>query len=301
MSPTNHALGAKNVMNTDGFLQRLFNGYRARKVREFYYEKFYSRPKPYTVHYNEITGPYRLVMRVADGPGMRQRLREGTEMPQRRVFLPLLAPGFFCCDVGAHVGDYTVEMAMRVGPQGRVFAYEAVPYWFDMLQKSVEANRLTNVVTQLAAVGARRGKVRIPSEMLTGNIAKPGKVQKSHSGTKAAMKMAEVPVVRLDDELDHLDAIKVDCEGYEVEVLKGMEKLLSKNPKLVLFLEVHARQLRDVGSSLSDLACLLLQTYRLKVHQISVKHCICSGVGLSLASFPEVISIEKFVSNFRNT
>ncbi len=158
-----------------GFRQRLFGGYRMRKAKEWYYRAFYNRPREYTVSYNEITGPYKLWMRLADGPGMRKRLREGTEMPVRRVFLPLLEPGWFCCDVGAHVGDYTIEMASLVGNEGRVFAYEAVPHYFDLLEKSVQANHLTNVVAKCAVVGSVPGKAIIPRGMLTGSIAQPGR------------------------------------------------------------------------------------------------------------------------------
>ncbi len=110
-----------------------------------------------------------------------------------------------------------------------------------------------------------------------------------------------MPVIRLDDELDRVDAIKVDCEGYEVEVLKGMERLVPKNPRLVLLLEVHGRKLGQVDSSLSELAELLLKEYGFMVHQISYKHCICSRSKLPLEQFPQIYSIEEFVTSFRGT
>jgi len=282
-------------------LWRLCNGYRPRKIKEWYYTTFYSHPGEYTVHYNDVTGPYRLVMRLADGPGMRQRLREGTEMTQRRIFLPLLGQGWVCCDVGAHVGDYTVEMALIVGPKGRIFAYEAVPHYFGLLQKSVKANGLSNVITKLAIVGANPGKAMIPSEMLTGNVARPGKIANHGSYQQEKPAMAEVSVVRLDDELDRLDAIKVDCEGYELEVLKGMASLIEKNPSLILFLEVHERQLRDVGSSLSELGMLLLMDYGFKVYQTSSKHCICSQNDLAVGNFERLKNTDEFVTRFHGT
>lgn len=113
--------------------------------------------------------------------------------------------------------------------------------------------------------------------------------------------MAEVPVVRLDDELDRIDAIKIDCEGYEVEVLKGMERLVPENPQLVLLLEVHERQLGLAGSSLLELAELLLKEYAFVVHQISYKHCICSRCELPLEQFPWIGGVKEFVAGFRGT
>jgi FkbM family methyltransferase len=280
---------------------RLKKGYRVRKIREWYDATFHAEAKEYVVRYNEITGPYKLVMRLADGPGMRQRLHDGTEMAQRRIFLPLLRSGYVCCDVGAHVGDYTVEMALLVGVRGRVVAYEAVPHYFGLLQKSLKANGLMNVETRLAVVGERPGKASIPWAMLTGSIARPGRVARMpHESIQGAV-TAQVPVVQLDDELDRLDAIKVDCEGYEVLVLKGMRKLVNFNPRLVLFLEVHERQLKEVGNSLSELGALIFGDYRFKCHQIGYKHCICSQSDLPLSNGSRLSSVEEFVLHFRGT
>jgi FkbM family methyltransferase len=280
------------------FLRRVRQGYRVRQLKAWYHRTFSKTARAYTVRYNEITGPYRLVMRLADGPGMPGRLHKGTEMPQRRIFLPLLRPGWHCCDVGAHVGDYTVEMALLVGSQGSVHAYEPVPHYFGLLQKTIAANGLTNVVPRLAAVGAAPGIVNVPVEMLGGNLARPRQIGIT-SEPLASAAMAAVAVIRLDDELEQLDALKVDCEGYEVAVLKGMERLVRNNQGLIVLLEVHDTGLQDVGSSLSELGAMLVDEYRLKIYQIGSRHCICTRVEGPFDRFPQRRTRDEFVAHFR--
>jgi FkbM family methyltransferase len=272
-----------------------------RRVREWYYNTFHNRPKAYTVRYNPVTGPYKLVMRLADGPGMRKRLRQGTEVEQREVFLPLIGPGWHCCDVGAHVGDYTIEMALCVGPEGKVYSYEAVPHYFELLTESIAANRLSNVVPTLAAVGAESGSIVVPRDMLTGNLGRPGRSVRGGEEGRPSGQAVEVPLVRLDDEIPRLDAIKVDCEGYEVKVLRGMRRLISKSDGPIVFLEVHDRQLTEVGNSLSELASLLLDECGLVVYRIGFKHCICSKREMPLEKFGILKTPNDFVTAFRRT
>ncbi len=286
---------------TASVFRRLAGGYRVRRVREWYYNTFHNRPKAYTVRYNPVTGPYKLVMRLADGPGMRKRLRQGTEVEQREHFLPLIKPGWQCCDVGAHVGDYSVEMALCVGPEGKVYSYEAVPHYFELLTESIAANRLSNVVPKLAAVGSEPGSILVPRGMLTGNLSRPGRSAGGAAKRRQSGETLEVPVIRLDDEISRLDATKIDCEGYEVRVLRGMRRLISENDRLIVFLEVHDRQLTQVGDSLSELASLLLDDLGLIVCQISPKHCICTGREIQLGESNPLHAAHEFTAAFRGT
>lgn len=273
-------------LNMSNLVDRVVHNHRWRKLRNFYDRSVHNRPRLFTVRYNKLTGPYRLCLRLADGPGMRQRLCEGTETAERYIFLPLLQKGWICGDIGAHVGDYTVEMAMLVGPQGKVYAYEVVPHYYELLKRGIEANGLTNVVPRLALVGATPGTVPLPVKMLPRDMM---------GGA-----VTDVPRVRLDDEIPRLNAIKIDCEGYEVDVLKGMTRLIAENRGLLLFLEVHNRQLPEAGSSLEELANLLLAVFQFRVWEISYKHCLCSREPLR-GSHPEIKTVEDFCARFEKS
>ena len=227
-----------------GFLHKLSRKSR-QIVRQFiawYYNTFHSTPKAYRVSFNPITGPYQLVMRLSDGSGMRRLRRGGFEMDVRSVFLPFIQTGWICCDIGAQAGDYMVEMAMLVGPSGHVFAYEPIPHYAELIESTLRVNNLTNVTFKAAAVGQQPGTISVPRMMLTGNLLKPGRIADERSNVQ----MAQVPIVRLDDEVKHLDATKIDVEGYEVRVLNGMKMVIANNPAMIILLEVHNRQLAIV-------------------------------------------------------
>jgi FkbM family methyltransferase len=268
-----------------------------RQLVAWYYNTFHSTPRPYQVSFNPITGPYQLVMRLSDGSGMRRLRREGFEMDVRGVFLPFIRPGWVCCDIGAQAGDYMVEMALLVGSSGCVFAYEPIPHYAELIDSTLRANHLTNVSFKAAAVGLEPGTISVPRTMLTGSLLKPGRIANGGS----AAPMAQVPIVRLDDEIPHLDAIKIDVEGFEVHVLNGMKRLIDSNPALIMLLEVHNKQLPIAGSSLAELAALLLQNHHFFIYQVSEKHCLCSKAALPVNRFRPIDQIEQFVEVFQKT
>ncbi len=285
------------------FIRILFRKSRqiVRQWVAWYYNTFHSTPKAYRVSFNNLTGPYTLVMRLSDGPGMRKLRRGGLEMDVRSVFLPLIRPGWVCCDVGAQAGDYMVEMALLAGPQGRVFAYEPIPHYAELIEATLQHNHLANVTFKAAAVGAQSGTISVPYAMLTGSLLKPGRTAKIRIGSVSGAQIAQVPIVRLDDELEQLDAIKMDVEGYEVHTLNGMKTLIVNNPAMILLLEVHNRQLPAAGCSLEELATLLLGTYKFVVYQISAKHCLCCQQPLPISGFPQIGSVEHFTVIFQQT
>jgi FkbM family methyltransferase len=159
------------------------------------------------------------------------RVLSGTYEPeQTRHFRELLRPGATVVDVGAHVGYYTLLAAELVGPRGRVFAFEPNPRNCAFLRSHVAANGLANVTVEESAVSDRSGMARFDFGTGTGT----GRL--AHSGT------LEVGTVALDEYCAaHRivpDAIKIDVEGAELDVLRGAEATIAARPP-VLFLSTH--------------------------------------------------------------
>ena len=50
-----------------------------------------------------------------------------------RVIRSMYGPGWFCLDVGAHIGYYSLLLSRWIGPNGRVYSYEPVPYTYSFL------------------------------------------------------------------------------------------------------------------------------------------------------------------------
>lgn len=137
-------------------------------------------------------------------------------------------------DVGANIGSYTVLAAKVVG--ARVIAFEPIGSTFASLRDNIALNDVGGRVEALAAcVGSSAGTVRMSANLDTVNhVLTPGA-----SAPEAGV---EVPVVSLDEQLAGRAPflMKIDVEGYELEVLKGAARTLA-NPALhAVIMEINA-------------------------------------------------------------
>jgi FkbM family methyltransferase len=125
-------------------------------------------------------------------------------------------------DAGANLGFYTVRLAKYYK---HVYAFEPEPRNFTLLSKNVELNNITNVSLLNFALGDKNEKKYFypkgsASTFLSGFVNE---------------KPIEVSVVKGDDLLDKADVIKIDVEGYEYFVIKGLESTISKfNPYILI-------------------------------------------------------------------
>lgn len=164
-------------------------------------------------------------------------------MPERKWCYDRIAPGMTVVDCGAHHGMMTVIFAKRVGPRGHVFAYEALPENADVIRANAALNELNNVVVRPVGVGASDAEVgydRNASNIVVG--AKP-----TNTDT--------VSIVALDSDLPadvRVDFLKIDVEGFEVEAMSGMRRILAMRP--IIDLEIHNFLSPDRAASLSALA-----------------------------------------------
>ncbi|MEB3310869.1 MAG: FkbM family methyltransferase [Snowella sp.] len=67
--------------------------------------------------------------------------------------------------------------------------------------------------------------------------------------------------------------IKIDVEGFEVEVLKGMREVLSSEKLHSIFIEVHFRLLKEAGNPYGSQTIIkILKDYNFKVKWIDFSH-----------------------------
>jgi FkbM family methyltransferase len=128
-------------------------------------------------------------------------------------------------DVGANVGSYA--LLASGGCKAKSIAIEPVPATFDILTKNIALNSLQDTVTLInAGAGAEAGMLAFSVNEDTTNHV----IAESETGTSNTIK---VPIITIDSlSAQTLPAlIKIDVEGFETEVLKGMEKTLA-NPVL---------------------------------------------------------------------
>lgn len=184
-----------------------------------------------------LAGPLRGAWWYPASGGKVLRVLVGTYEPEQVArFHEHLTEGATFLDVGAHVGFYTVLGARLVGPAGSVWAFEPEPTNARWLRKHVSANRLDQVEVRELAVSASAGVARFGggTGTGTGRLAEEGDIQ--------------VQTVDLDGFCHERgvrpDAIKIDVEGAEADVLTGGSDMLAE-ARPVIFLSVHGGGPRD--------------------------------------------------------
>ncbi len=173
-----------------------------------------------------------------------EMLRSRYEKDTTDLFKNIVKPGMAIVDVGAHIGYFTRLFAERVGPEGRVFAFEPDPYNFSLLQSNTAG--YPNVTIINAAVSDAAGTIDFYEiEDSTGcHTTLP---------TDAPAKKLSVRAVKLDEFVREknvsVDIIKMDIEGGEPKALAGMDTILTGGRPLSMVLELNPEALGRGGTT----------------------------------------------------
>lgn len=173
-----------------------------------------------------------------------------------RLFRSLLRPGMTVVDVGANQGVFTLFCADLVGLNGSVIAFEPDPEMFSALSKNAKANNRHWVELHNLALGAQEGQLALRISRLN-----RGDNRIVPSTQQRAVSQATVPVATLDRVLNgrKVDLVKMDVQGWEGAVLKGMKGLLASPDPPWIHLEVCPHLLREAGSSFEEIHGILNQ------------------------------------------
>ena len=158
--------------------------------------------------------------------------------------------GDIVVDIGAHMGRYTIIGSKRVGAQGRVVAIEAHPENFEMLNRNIKLNQLTNVIPLNYAVFSKETKIKLYLPDKESGYTMHHSIMSNYVFTKykdkTEDKFVEVSANTLDyflqlEGITDVNWIKIDVEGAEFEVLKGAHNVLSNSKNISLLIEVHGK------------------------------------------------------------
>ena len=175
--------------------------------------------------------------------------------------------GDIVVDVGAHIGKYTIIASKRVGENGKVIAIEAHPGNYEMLNRNIKLNGLTNVTTLNYAVYSKESKIKLFLPGGKSNHTIYNTLISSRATNEE--KFVEVNANTLDSLLlqggiSHAEVnwIKIDVEGAEFEVLKGAHDIMSNSNNITFLIEIH--NLED-GKNLYRPIMDLMEKHKFKV------------------------------------
>ncbi len=185
-------------------------------------------------------GNLKLVARPIDRLGRSVYLNGYSDREHATLLNHFLKPGMTYVDVGAHLGQFTLMAAQRVGPSGHVHAFEATSDTYDLLAQSIALNGFTWVKANHTALFDHPCVVRlnvcIRGKGEFNSVSKPLRPEDQVVGTE------EVQAITLDDycrqnQVEHVDLVKIDVNGPEREVIRGGREILGKPGKRMMVIE----------------------------------------------------------------
>jgi FkbM family methyltransferase len=173
------------------------------------------------------------------------RLRRGAVYEDRfqSAMFGALRPGDCVWDVGANVGHYSTRFAACVGPSGHVLSFEPSPLNFTQLRARVAA--LANVTALPLALGERTGSAAL--QQGADPLGATSRIVAAAGEGSVAISVARGSDLVKGGRARMPNVIKIDTEGYELEVLLGLGELLLDPQLRVLCVEVHFALLAERG------------------------------------------------------
>ena len=163
----------------------------------------------------------------------------------RQAMLNTIRPGDIIWDVGANVGHYSTVFSDMVGSIGRVFAYEPSPHNRRQLQEAV-ASRTTLWWSPSPSATTRRPSIssRAPTASVRRVESRP---TRRRPPARVAVEQQSGDDMIASGDVAAPTVIKIDTEGSELDVMRGLEKALKSRNLRSVCIEVHFQLLDERG------------------------------------------------------
>jgi FkbM family methyltransferase len=174
------------------------------------------------------------------------------EAPVGKSIRAHLRTGDTFCDIGAHIGWFSLLASKLVGSKGKIFSFEPAPEVFELL--SINTRGLTSIRAIQCAVGNVDGRATFAAQGTSTSASLVEDITRinQHYLPQTPIRKVEVDIRRMDTLVTELGfkpcLAKIDVEGFELEVLKGASTLLSSS-RPTLIIEIHPLQLKLSGGS----------------------------------------------------
>ncbi len=246
-------------------------------LKRIYYLLFAPKEKKMVLKFKEIISSfyvnnYESLLIVENA--LKKGVRDESDFLE--VLFSELKSGDVVYDIGANMGIYTIFLAKKLGKEGVVIAFEPEKENSLILKKNIKINKLNNVKVFTKALADQNGQKYLYKNikggisgytLVQGSDRKPwGKIDIYKGDDLVNVKKLPIP-----------NAVKIDVEGFEFPVLKGLEQTLSSERCKILCCEIHnclypkSITSRDVLTYINKLGFTKIETSK----RGSELHAIC--------------------------
>jgi len=164
-------------------------------------------------------------------------------------------------DIGANIGYTAVLFSTVISPGYQIFAFEPEKWNFALLNRIVEANKLTRIISpQRLAVSEKQGIAKLWINIQ--NQSDHRMITPQFSGDPGS-EIQTVSTTTLDDFVDAvilkqfdshtISFIKIDVQGVEWKICQGMARTLEKHPETILCMEYYPEGIKNMGDNPEDI------------------------------------------------
>lgn len=196
--------------------------------------------------------------------------KNGFELCELEILKSILNGKHTILDVGANYGFYAIHLA-KIFPNSFIHCFEPVLDTAKLLRNNCERNDVSSKVKiNSAAVGAAVGITKITTDRYAGNHIL---TDKNYQGTAAEVTLTTIDEYVSVNAISEVEFIKCDVEGFELEVMEGASKTISKFRPIILLeiaIEWEGRTEKSISHifnymieqnyqsfTVGDLACIL--------------------------------------------
>ena len=160
-----------------------------------------------------------------------------------------------CLDIGANIGYYATMESHSVGKSGWVIAIEPSPINFSFLKRNMDLQKTSNYEVHNFAIGNVESEINF----LISKKSNLSRVVQEGEKIPEGCELIRIPLKSIDKlveekKLEKLDLLRMDVEGYEMQILEGSKNTIRKF-KPMIQIEIHTEILgpKNLKKVLSDL------------------------------------------------
>ena len=179
-----------------------------------------------------------------------------------------LKPGDVFVDAGANVGYYSLIASQIVGEKGTVYAFEPSPCAYNSLEQTIRVNGIDNIVLSNYGLSDREETMNLL--LRDSGLHSPSFHYNKNYTTFSLGKSVLTTLDKFarQNGIGIIDLVKIDVEGSELKVIKGMAELLGEHRIKRIMIEYNGTWLQMAGTSMEEIDTII-KSHKFVVDSIS--------------------------------